>query len=153
VFVYRNPIEVLVSQMNQPGSWTIPGVLNPAMAGLDMSAVAPLPRAEYAARVLATIANAALTAIEDPNSGGALVNYRDLPEAAWTTIAEHFGITFGEVDIRRMQEAAGFDAKAPGLNFTPDSESKRRSASGRLSEISEEWLAPLYDRLERNRLS
>jgi len=153
IFVYRDPVEVLVSQLRNPGGWTIPGVLNPGpTVGLPMAEVVSMPRDQYCARVLASIARAALDAVNDPDGGGLLVDYRDLPEGGWTSVAQHFGMKPSQADIETMREASGYDAKVPGLSFTPDSESKRRSASPRLAQMADEWLMPLYQELERKRL-
>jgi hypothetical protein len=153
IFVYRDPIEVLVSQVNKPGSWTLPGHLPPAVLGLEFADLPRIPRDEYCARVLALILQEALSATEDPASGVRLVHYRQLPGAVWTELDSHFKAGFEDSEMATMQETANYDAKAQGLPFSPDSESKRRSASPRLVRISEEWLSPWYELLESKRLS
>jgi hypothetical protein len=153
IFLYRDPIEVLVSQVSKAGSWTLPGYLPPQALGLEFSDLARIPRDEYCGRVLALILQSAASAIEDPAGNGRLVHYHELPQAVWSGLASHFRTTFEDAEIETMKEAANYDAKAQGLPFTPDSERKRNSASPRLLRISEEWLSPWYQRLESKRLS
>lgn len=69
IFLYRDPIEVLVSQVKKPGSWTLPGHLPPAVLGLEFADLPRIPRDEYCARVLALILQAAVRAMEDPVGG------------------------------------------------------------------------------------
>ena len=153
IFVYRDPIEVLVSQVNKAGGWTLPGYLPPEALGLERADLAQIPRDEYCGRVLALILQSAARAIEDPAGDGKLLHYNQLPNAVWTNLASHFKTTFADAEIEAMQEAAQYDAKTQGLPFTPDSEQKRRSASPRLLQISDEWLSPWYRCLESKRLS
>jgi hypothetical protein len=153
IFLYRDPIEVLVSQVKMPGSWTLPGQVDAQAVGLEPADLARIPRDEYCVRVLASLLREAIAALEVPGSGGRLIHYRELPSAVWTDLARHFGIQVDAPVIERLREVAGVDAKAPGLPFVKDSETKRRSASARLVQLSEEWLVPLYERLEAKRLT
>ena len=61
IFLYRNPVEVLVSHSRRRGAHVIPGVLS-VPPDLDQ----PMPLVEYAARVLARICEAALDVLPDP---------------------------------------------------------------------------------------
>ena len=78
-----------------------------------------------------------------------LVNYRQLPQALWTTIMPHFGVDCSDRDRAVMAEAARYDAKAPSLHFTPDIEAKQREATTATRAVADERLGELYRRLER----
>ncbi len=149
LFLYRDPIEVLVSHRRQPGAQMVPGMVGPGWLGLDLAAVAAMTLEEYAVRVLTTICEAALAHRSD---GGLFVNYRQLPDAACTEIPAHFGITFDAEELARMRQAAGFDAKTPALTFVADAVSKQAAATAEMRRLSERWLAPLYVKLEACRL-
>ena len=149
IFLYREPTEVLVSHRRQPGSQMVPGMIGPGWMGLDMTEIATMSLDEYAARVLATICRGAL---EHRDDGGLFVNYRQLPEAVFAEIADHFGATFDAVELERMRQAAGFDAKSPSLSFTADSGAKQAAASVEMRRLSEQGLMPLYAELEALRL-
>lgn len=146
VFLYREPVEVMVSQLRREPSWMLTGALEPRLLGLDPAEVFPLPRAEYCARVLARICEAALA---DPELR--LVNYAQLPGAVWSARPPLFGVEFTPGDVGLMRRAAAFDAKSPRVPFAADAERKRREADDEIRGAAERWLRPLHDRLEAAR--
>jgi hypothetical protein len=145
IFLYRDPVEVLESQLKMPGIQMVPGMLGVDPFGFEQS-VDWKRRDDYRARVLARICEPVL----QHYSGGPalLVNYRDLPQALWTTIMPHFGVSCSDRDRAVMAEVARFDAKTPGLPFTSDIDAKQREASAATRAAAEERLGDLYRRLE-----
>ncbi len=102
VFLYRDPAEVLVSQMRQRGAQMIPQFMPPSLYGID--AGDGLPTEDYCARVLAAVCQAAID--NHGAGGGLLLNYRQLPQAVWTTIMPHFGMACGAHERDTMRRAA-----------------------------------------------
>ena len=149
IFLYRDPVEVLASHEALPALWRVPGMLSPELIGMDLVAVRQMDRLEYCARVLGKVCESALSFQADRQ--GKFVNYTELPEAIWTTIASHFGMQLSPGEIAVMRDKVKFDAKVPGLRFTNDSEAKRRRASAHAATLAERWLAPVYRDLERAR--
>jgi hypothetical protein len=149
IFLYREPVEVLVSHQRAPGSQMVPGLLDARRLGLDPESVDPAAGAEYAARVLAQICAAALRAIA--SGGGLLVNYRDLPGAVTGEIARHFGVRFGPEEELLIAAAARLDAKQPSRVYQPDSAAKQQAATEELRRRANIWLSGLYERLEAAR--
>lgn len=145
IFLYREPIEVLVSQMHNRAPFTVPGMLQPAVLGLDAADLAGIPPDEYCARVLARICHLGLHHLR---CGGLLVNYRQLPEFAWIGLAHHFGLGFTDPEVERMRAASESNAKTPGLPFLSDSHDKRESADERQRELAARWMAPVYREME-----
>ena len=145
IFLYRDPIEVLVSHQRQPGAQMVPGMVGFDGLGLDGSALAAMSLDAYAVRVLATICRAALAHRDE---GGLFVNYRQLPDAVFAEIAAHFGTRFDAGELDRMRRTAGFDAKSPTVSFTADTAAKQAAASPEMRRLSEQWLMPLYAELE-----
>jgi hypothetical protein len=143
VFLYRDPVEVLVSQLAMPGTQMIPGMVNVHLPGIDVSLWPHKPE-EYYACVLARICEPVLEAV----SGGLLLNYRDLPSAVWEAVMPHFRVPCGEQDRAAMMEAARYDAKTPSFAFTADSEAKQRAATPAVRAAAERWLGGIYRRLE-----
>lgn len=148
IFLYRDPVEVKVSQARQPGSQMVPGILPPGIYGLDDPGL--LPGDDYSARVLAKVCEAAAGHYgQDENKArGLLVNYRDLPGAFWSKILPHFGVRFSAVERDMMQRAARYDAKAQHAEFTDDRDGKQREASDSLRGIADTYVGPVYRRLE-----
>jgi hypothetical protein len=147
IFLYRDPVEVLVSLVQQPAPSFYPGVIDPAALDLDVRATLSMPPDEYTAIVLAKLCEIALRAHGDGRCR--LVNYHELPEAAWTTLPEYFGIDLSPADIEQMQETAGYSAKDPATPFRSDTERKRRTASDRIRGLAAQDLDPLYARLNQ----
>jgi hypothetical protein len=85
------------------------------------------------------------------DNGGMLVNYTQLPEAAWGNIARHFAVTFSPDEIARMQKMALYDAKRPRQRFEADGESKRLEVSDAARAAAARWISPHFDALERLR--
>lgn len=125
VFIYRNPVEVLVSQMRRRGIHTVPGMLPAGF--IDMPDAEGMAPECYAASSLASVVQAAL---EHRNSGGGLlVDYAELPSAVVTTIAPHFGFQPKFDQRAAMLVAAKQDAKEPDRLFAADGSEKRRAAT------------------------
>ena len=80
--------------------------------------------------------------------GGRLINYRELPAATWTSILPHFGIAVSARERAVMAKAARFDAKTPGMPFTPDAEDKQATATPAVRAAAQERLGDLYAHLE-----
>ena len=148
VFLYRDPLEVMASQMTQRGLQTVHGAMDPRIFGIDGAET--MPGEAYCAEVLERTCRAAADGLS--LGGGLLVNYCELPDALWTRMLPHFGEHPGEEELRMMQAAAGRDAKTPYEAFTPDGAAKRAGAGATVREITAERLAPVYAELEAARL-
>jgi hypothetical protein len=114
VFVHRKAEEVVASQLRQPGMLAR-GVMDPRVLLLSREDVTALSREQWCARVIGDFLKAADAFRGDPD--GLFIDYTQLPEAVWGPVASHFGVRFSEEERRRMQEAARFDSKSPGLVF------------------------------------
>jgi hypothetical protein len=147
VFLYRDPVEVMVSQRQTPGMQMLPGTFGPELPGLAPSHDRP---DDYCARVLARICEPIVQ--QHAQGGGLLVNYRDLPDALWTTILPHCGVVASAEERAAMVKIAKYDAKTPSFKFTPDVEAKQRAATAATRATASERLGDVYGRLEALRL-
>jgi hypothetical protein len=145
VFLYRDPVEVLVSQMRERGIQTVPGYLPDEPDGLDAS----VGDDEDCARALAAFCRPVVDRSE--REGGLLVDYRQLPRAVETLICPHFGLRVAAKERASMREAARMDAKAPGRPFVSDRAEKQERATRRVRELAERHLDAVYRSLERLR--
>ena len=139
VFVYRDPVEVVSSQLGRRGYHMIPGTLPPEWFGMSPSEVTSVRPEEYCAAVLRRLCEVAV------ESGLRVVNYRDLPGAVTETIAPLFGI---DPDPAVFTRVAGRDAKNPFVPFvaTP------RPLAPAARAMVEARVGPAYEALERVRL-
>jgi hypothetical protein len=146
VFLYRNPVEVLVSALGQRGVHTMPGVLPRTLFGIEEGSFGD----EYAAQVLGAIYAAGLEAHR--RAPGLLVDYAQLPGVAWTAVAAHFGVTPTAAELDRLKTGSTRNPKRNGEVFEGDADAKRAAASDALRALTEVWMLPAYERLERIRL-
>lgn len=143
VFVYREPVEVLVSHLRRRGVQMIPELFPSARLGLDTPEA---PDADYCAQVLAVICEAA--AHHHPGGGGRLVNYAELPEALLSKVLPHFGVTPTDDETTAIRAAGARDAKTPSRDFAPDGAAKHREAGDDVRAICDQRLGEIYRRLE-----
>jgi Nif11 domain len=145
LFVYRDPIEVMVSHATMRGSQMVPGMIEPALLGLDASEIPRISLDEYCARTLASICGAA--AQYGQAGDGRFVNYRQLPEVVWSSLLDFFGVTHTTVDVDRMRHVAQFHAKSPSTPFVGDASAKRHAATDDLRRLADQWVQRRYQRL------
>jgi len=150
IFMYRNPIEVLVSQFARRGAHMVPGGVEPQLFDFTHDQVFNMQPEEYCARVLARTCEAALH--HHRSHPGLLVNYDQLPAVAWTGVTDFFGVDVPDTDREVFIGVSKLNAKNPGLGFESDSQTKQQRASEALRAASAKWLSPLYERLEAARL-
>ncbi len=146
LFVFRDPVEVLVSHARRRGAHVIPGVLDGRRFGAD----GDLPPDVHAARVLVSICEAALAYGDDPLA--TFVDYEDLVAFALTHLPERWGLPLGAEDVDRMVAAAGLDAKNPCLPFIDDGAAKWAQATDAVLAAAE-LMAPAHARLREARVA
>jgi hypothetical protein len=146
IFLYRNPIEVMVSHNKQRGIWTVPGAMEHGLQDLSFMDYLQMSPDEYGARFLAQICKSALQYRHNPNV--LFVNYTQLPQFVTSRLLQHFRVSYSDKDIQEMNAASRFDAKSPCFEFTSDVEKKQNEASETIRELSDKLLMPLYEQLE-----
>ncbi len=151
IFVYRDPLEILVSLARSTPFFAMPGASVAGFFPLPPGQSAQMDPADYAARVLNRIGSAAAARLE--SGDGVAVHYTELPDAVFSRIAGHFRCSWTSGERDAMQTAARRDAKRPSSRFESDSERKRREATDVQRRFSTEWLDGVYSRLEAIRES
>jgi hypothetical protein len=148
IFLYRNPVEVLVSHSRIPALYLIPGSL--VQHGLKPPAPLLNQTSEHGAWVLSQILQAAIAAIQQhPN--GLLINYSELPNVIETRLNQHFNLNLTTDDLSALRLATLRDAKIPNQYFETDSTEKLASADESLQAIAARWLTGPYNELEQLR--
>lgn len=146
IFLYRDPVEVLVSHQKQRGMQMVPGLIEAEWLSDDISNSPPEPLDAYGAWVLGNICR---MASEHCAKGSMLtLNYQHLPDAIWNCLSEYFGIRYQPDEIEIMRAAAGYNAKAPRQSFSSDSQRKQDAASDNIRSLARIWVAPYCDILE-----
>lgn len=150
IYVYRDPLEVLVSHVRQRGRQMVPGLIDPVELGLDLRSVSEMNLDEYCARVLARFCEAGLQNRE--NGRCQFVNYEQLPEVFSSALLDFFGVRYNDEELERMRHVTQFHSKSPSFYFSSDTETKRCAATEFLQSLVAQRIAPLYQQLEARRL-
>lgn len=150
VFLYRDPVEVVVSQLGRPSGRMLRGPLEASLLGLGGAEVAQMSDAAFCAHALAAFCRVALE--QSTDSLGCLLHYRELPSAVWASLAAHFAIPCTDADVAVLRERAQFDAKDRSRRFVDDSLSKQRVATDQMRALVDRWVGPWYGALEEVRV-
>jgi len=150
VFVYRDPVSVIVSNLKEKAGKAIPGGVDPAIIGLDVQTVMTMRLEEYLAIVIGRFCEAALAHLDDQCM---LINHSQLPDVVWKDLLPFFGLDYSAEEIETMKSVSRFNAKRPETLFVDDSEAKRLAASDIAREMADKWSTPAYEKLEALRLS
>lgn len=149
VFVYRDPVEVLVSSLARRGFHMIPGTLPPASFGFSAGEAQSASPEQYCAAVLAALCESALRAAR----GGelTLIHYSMLPAAVPDIVAPLFGVDVGSSERALFAAVAERNAKNPVIPFIPDGVEKRRRASPAVRAAVDARVGAVYESLENLR--
>jgi hypothetical protein len=137
LFLSRDPVEVMVSQLRERGPETLAHVIPALGVSPDASAE------DQIAQALASVLKAALAGAE--TSRGLFLDHRDLPGAVFSHVLPHFAIDSGAAG-NAMEAAAARDAKGSGA-FEADGRTKRELANASVRRVADERLGALYRRL------
>ena len=147
VFLYRDPVEVLVSHMQVRGLQMVPGTMPRALYGVadghSMSAE------DYCAHVLARVCDGML---KDDGTGGLFVDYATLPDAVASAILPHFGIVPDAAATHAIDLAGHRNAKRRNDLFVDDRATKQDAASPEIRRVAKTHLAERFDALRARSL-
>ncbi|MDD1619940.1 MAG: sulfotransferase [Methylococcaceae bacterium] len=149
IFLYRNPVEVLVSHQRMPGWHMVPGT----MAGHGLHPPDELwnnPQGN-GAWILSAILDQAKQAMQR-HRNGLLLNYSELPEALEHKLSIHFGLTLSTQDAETLHAVLGRNSKHRHAEFKADAAEKRAVADTQILELAERWLDKPYRLLEQLRI-
>jgi hypothetical protein len=139
LFVFRSPLEVVVSLMRMPSLSIVRDIVTSGELGLTVPVRDALSPEENAAAVIGAHFRAAV----EHRDVLIPVAYEQLPEIVWKGIP---GCSFTDDERASLQKAALFDAKNPDRHFTRDTAAKRGGASPAILASVERWAEPHYAR-------
>lgn len=148
IFLYRNPLEVLVSHQQVPGRQLVPGSM--ADHGLHAPDEVMNHPLGHGAWLFAAILKQAAQAIQR-HRNGLLLNYSELVEALDARLAEHFGIRPDALDGTALRAVTGRHSKSPHTVFRPDAADRRAAADNEVRMLAARWLEEPYRALEQLR--
>ena len=153
IFVYREPIEVMVSVLMKPSgnieAWYKNRLQAAGRLNMPFLADPGMWPEEFMARTLRRFCQTAVAAAKVTPKGQFLaVSYSRLPDAIWESIAPHFGVELTDQDRDVMRAEAKYSAKATSpVEFKSDSESKRNQATPYMRRLADELVGPAIEEL------
>lgn len=153
VFLYRDPVETIVSNMRNPPSWLMDEDHRVLASIIDSSpeAVAQMSAEELCAR---SIASFFLTAHRVANDRALLLNYNQLSTSEISTVLNFFGIEPAAAEMETIARQSQIYSKTAsgGHAFVADAETKQQFATVTIREAAERWASKPYRLLEQKRL-
>jgi hypothetical protein len=143
-WVQRDPARVLTSLLAEPPGWLRlqdwPQVAKQRF-GFDPATVPGMTRAEFGARALGAMLEAAASA---DSAGRLCVDHAELPDAVWQRVVPHFGLDADDAAIARMVQQSRFYSKdsAPRV-FTGDTP-ERRLVTDEVRQAAQRFAEPGY---------
>jgi hypothetical protein len=143
IWVQRDPARVVASLLAKPPGWLGLQAAPQGAArrfGLDPAAVPAMGRAEFAARALGAMLEAAAI---DP-ARRLCIDHADLPAAVWKRVAPHFGLAADPAAIERMIEESRFYAKDPVSRVFAGDAPERRPMTDAIRQAAQRFAEPGY---------
>jgi hypothetical protein len=151
IFMYRRPLEVAVSNLEDKIAWTMaksePGLIQ---RHLGISDTSDLSVEEFYARAIGRYGEAALKGLDD---NAMLVNHREVSESFIPTLLSYFKIDATAEELQKMKGCLQFYSKdaTRERRHSDDSRKKIDMASPYLKELVERYAAASYEALEQRR--
>lgn len=149
LILYRDPVEVMVSNLKNIPAWmTIES--NPkasaAVLGVNQSDLASLSPEELCARALGRFYSAAAAEM-DQNT--LLCNHNELSPNKLVSLIRFLGVSLSADEAEAIIQQAGLYSKdrLRRTAFSDDADSKRANASIYVKEVAEKWAMPAYRQL------
>lgn len=147
IFLYRDPVETIVSNMTTVPAWLLDEDhrILAHITGTTPAAVAEMSLEERCARSIGSFYS---TAHGVANDHGMLLNYNQI---SVTNILDFFNVSPSAEELERITSGSRVYSKevSGAREFVPDAEAKQNSASNRIRQLVEEFAIGPYQLLER----
>ena len=153
LFLYRDPIETIVSNVNNPPSWLLDDdwrVLA-SITGVSPNEVAAMSLEERCARSIGSFYSHAHALANDKSM---LLNYNQLSVPVISSVLEFFKVSPSTRELEAIARASGVYSKEVSRTrpFEADAGAKQNIASVMVREMAARWSNEPYQRLEQKRL-
>jgi hypothetical protein len=145
LFVIRDPIEVIVSNLRKGGTWTrfrLEPEVAASVLGCSVGEVSAFSPEEYCARI---IGRTCRFATEHSGDNSMFVDYSQLTPESIVGVARFFGVEPSTAQLTKIEEAATLYSKDPSRGgFVPDVKAKQDEASPLVRRAAEQWAMQDY---------
>jgi len=149
IFLYRDPVETVVSNVNDPPAWLRDDdwrVLA-SIIGVSPAEVAAMSLEERCARSIGSLYSRAVALANDNSM---LLNYKQLSIAS---VLQFFKVSPSSQELEVIARASGvYSKEVSGTRpFVTDADAKQKLASDLIREMAARWSNEPYQRLEEKR--
>ena len=149
LFIYRDPPEIVVSNLNNVPTWledSDPRVLADII-DVAPSEIAAMSREERCARAIGAFFDHGSSLA---NENGMLLNYNEISISTLRRVIEFFGIAPTEAEIKQIDEVTKVYSKdsAGKRQYSADTIDKKHATSDLVSSLTEQWCRDRYLELE-----
>jgi hypothetical protein len=152
VFLYRDPVETIVSNMRNPPAWMLDRdrrVLA-SITGSAPCAIAKWSAEELCARSIASFFSTAHLVANDQTL---LLNYTQLSLPEIANALQFFGVSPGPAEMETIaRQSQTYSKSTAARAFAADSTVKQNAATDLVREMADQWAAKPYQLLEQKRL-
>ena len=147
LFLYRHPVETIVSNLARLPDWM--GRSNEraaaAVAGVSVDELTGMDDAEFCARALGRFYES--VPLDDERLLS--FNYEDLSGESLLSLIKFFAVSVSPAEQNEILQTIRFYSKdaSQGHPFLPDTEFKQASASDHVRSMSNRWALPAYEKL------
>ena len=154
IFLYRDPVETIVSNVNDIPPWLIDNdrrVLA-SIIGVSAADVAEMRVDELCAR---TIGSFYALARRHANDAGQLINYNQLSVPVIFNLFSFFKVSLTAQEMEAIEHASRFYSKGASRSrtFVADRDAKQQLASDLVREMAAAWAAEPYRLLQQKRIT
>ncbi len=149
IYLYRDPLEIAVSQLRERAAFMIPGVVSSVAEIFDPQELGGMRPEEFVARVLGKMLEAGNAGCM--HAGGPALRYDELPQALWTSHRQLLGVRDDPHSLEALRNAARRSTESPHTELGTDPQRQQCAASSGLRALVDRWAAPAYRALERTR--
>ena len=153
IFLYRDPVETVVSNVNDPPAWLLDDdwrVLA-SITGASPTEVAAMSLEERCARSIGSFYSKASNLANDRSM---LLNYNQLSLLVISSVLDFFNVSPSPQELEAIARTRGIYSKeVSGTRlFVSDADAKQKLASDLIRKATETWSNEAYQRLEQKRL-
>jgi len=153
IFLYRDPIETIVSNLAGLPPWLIDNDrrILASIIGVAPAVVAEMRLEELCARTIGSLYSLAQRVAND---NCLLLNYNQLSLPVISSALNFFNVNLSAEEMKTIEHVTGIYSKeiAATRRFVADADVKQQDASAGVREMAEKWASEPYHRLEQKRL-
>ena len=148
LFLYRDPVETIVSNMRDVPPWLIDN--DRRVLSSIIGDASEMNLEELCARTIASLYS---TAYKLANANSMLLNYNQLSVPVIASVLNFFNVSLSSEELETIARTSGvYSKEVSGTRaFVSDADAKQKLASDTAREMSERWAEEPYRLLEQKR--